>query len=126
MGPAPTARVDDCAFVDANGNSQHDAGETLEAVSIPDAQFEPASSTTTIHRFEVTIAARPGDRVCDRGQIESSYNGTFVDKTQVYCETLPGETQVPVGAFGVLGAGLLLGGGLFLGQRASRRRLRHA
>lgn len=22
MGPAPTARVDDCAFVDANGNSQ--------------------------------------------------------------------------------------------------------
>ena len=121
MGSNRTADVYDCAFVDANGNSRHDANEQLVAVSARNVQFQYASSSSTVYILTVTIAARPGDRVCDRAQVESFYNGTFVDKSQYFCETLPGGVEVPVGPLGALGGGVLLGGGLWVRQVGSRR-----
>ena len=113
--------VHDCAFVDRNGNSTYDSGETLVAVSDVPAQFGPGSSTTLKHRVQITIAAGPGDRICDRAQVETSYEGSFVDKTAYFCETLPGATQVPAGMVGGLVLAGLLGACLVTAQFISRR-----
>lgn len=123
LGPEYLADVYDCAFVDANASSLHDEGEVVAAVSHLGARFRQVTSSSVLYVLTVTIAAEPGDQVCDRAQVTSSYDGSFVDTSQYFCERLPvGGDELPAGPLGALGGGIILGGGLILSQHLARRR----
>ena len=111
----------DCAFVDANRSGLYDGGEPLFGVVKQPATFSAATSSSTRFVLEVTVAAQPGDQVCDRAQVNSSYNGGYKDKSQYYCETLPPpSTGVPAGGVGAMSLGLVLAVPLLF--RRGRRR----
>ncbi len=123
LGSSYTAdRAYDCVFVDANANSQPDADEALFGVVVESPRFSQATSSSIRYTLSVTVAAEPGSRICTRAQVDSSYNGTYQDKSQYFCETLPDAgVQLPVGAMGGLGLSALAAGAALLPRRRPRR-----
>ena len=122
LGSSYTAdRAYDCVFVDTDGDSQPDAGEALFGVAVESPRFSPATSSSIRYTLTVTIAAEPGSRICTRAQVDSSYNGTYQDKSQYFCETLPDAgVHLPVGSVGGLGLSALAAGAALLPRRRSR------
>lgn len=74
-------RLRDCVFIDANGNSKYDAGETIVAGT--DQKGRPSSGYGQI---TITDPLPDGTRLCDRLALSGTSGGQgFTDKSNIAC-----------------------------------------
>jgi len=106
--PDGTYDFRDCAFVDANFDSNYDVGEVVVAAS-------PSTSINLVGgegSGAVTIDADEGDSVCDRVVLSGTGPPNFTHRSNIACTDLDGGVQIPAGAIGGVGLAVIVAAGL--------------